>query len=227
MDRKSLFGVSILAVILLILGSLTNVVGYQTVQPSNQKTIKNEVNQKELLFQAIVDIANNKEIQRIILKSQLIGGGPPISNIPVLTKNQLRQMYLVGLMLSKIISKSRIHSMVQQFQLLHPEMQQEVSAVIEKDTTLNAEITQLQNSECDCENEKIIRLDLLTTICTILLVLLLPFALISLIFASLAILFQQNPILINIITFFSIPAGFIMLIISLIGLFLNCWGNLL
>jgi hypothetical protein len=136
-------------------------------------------------------------------------------------------MYLVGLMLSKIISKSRIHSMVQQFQLLHPEMQQEVSAVIEKDTTLNAEITQLQNSECDCENEKIIRLDLLTTICTILLVLLLPFALISLIFASLAILFQQNPILINIITFFSIPAGFIMLIISLIGLFLNCWGNLL
>jgi hypothetical protein len=214
-------------VILLILGSLTNVVGYQTVQPSNQKTIKNEVNQKELLFQAIVDIANNKEIQRIILKSQLIGGGPPISNIPVLTKNQLRQMYLVGLMLSKIISKSRIHSMVQQFQLLHPEMQQEVSAVIEKDTTLNAEITQLQNSECDCENEKIIRLDLLTTICTILLVLLLPFALISLIFASLAILFQQNPILINIITFFSIPAGFIMLIISLIGLFLNCWGNLL
>ena len=32
-------------------------------------------------------------------------------------------------------------------------MQKEISAVIEKNPTLNGEITQLQNSECDCENE--------------------------------------------------------------------------
>jgi hypothetical protein len=34
-------------------------------------------------------------------------------------------------------------------------MQKELSAVIEKDAALNAEITQLQDSECDCENANI------------------------------------------------------------------------
>jgi len=37
MDKKPLVGVSIIAVVLLILGSLSNVVGFQTVQSSNQK----------------------------------------------------------------------------------------------------------------------------------------------------------------------------------------------
>ncbi len=63
-------------------------------------------------------------------------------------------MYLIGLILSKIISKSKIHSMVEQYQFNNQEIQQEISSVIEKDATLDAEITQLQNSECDCENEK-------------------------------------------------------------------------
>jgi hypothetical protein len=40
MDKYPLIGVSIIAVVLLVLGSLTNVVGYQTVQSSSQKTIK-------------------------------------------------------------------------------------------------------------------------------------------------------------------------------------------
>ena len=43
--------------------------------------------------------------------------------------------------------------MIGKYQFINHEMQKEISAVIEKDTTLNAEITQLQNSECDCENE--------------------------------------------------------------------------
>jgi len=223
MDKKPLIGVSICAVVLLILASLTNVVGYQTVQSSNQTVINNEVNQKELLFQTILDLANNKEIQRIILKSQLSRGEFPISNIPVLTKNLLKQMYVIGLILSKIISKSKIHSMVQQYQLINPETQQEISAVIEKDATLNRELTQLSNSECDCENEKIIRLDLSTTICTILLVIFIPFIIILETFAKLVILFEQNPILRRIIDLFSIPAGLVAMIIFLIGLFLNCW----
>jgi uncharacterized membrane protein len=222
-DKKPLIGVSICAVVLLILASLTNVVGYQTVQSSNQTVINNEVNQKELLFQTILDLANNKEIQRIILKSQLSRGEFPISNIPVLTKNLLKQMYVIGLILSKIISKSKIHSMVQQYQLINPETQQEISAVIEKDATLNRELTQLSNSECDCENEKIIRLDLSTTICTILLVIFIPFIIILETFAKLVILFEQNPILRRIIDLFSIPAGLVAMIIFLIGLFLNCW----
>jgi uncharacterized membrane protein len=139
-------------VVLLVLGSLSNVVGYQTVQSSNQSVIKERINQKELLFQTIVDIANNKEIQRIILKSQMSKGIFPTSEFPGVTKNQLKMMYFIGLILSKFISKSRMQSMVQQYQLINPNLQQEINAVIEKNPTLKGEISQLKNSECDCEN---------------------------------------------------------------------------
>jgi hypothetical protein len=217
-------------VVLLVLGSLSNVVGYQSVKSSNQKVINEQVNQKELLFQTIVNIANNKEIQRIILKPQISREGffnPDVRfsvfTSQVLTKNQLKHMYLVGLILSKIISKSRMHSMIERFQVSNQGIQKEISAVIEKDVTLNGEMNQLSNSECDCENEKIIRLDLSTTICTILLVILIPFLIIFETFAELVILFEQNPILRRIIDLFSIPAGLVAMIIFLIGLFLNCW----
>jgi hypothetical protein len=150
-EKKPSIIVSILAVVLLILGSLSNVVGYQSVQTSQQNIIKERINQRELLFQTIVDIANNKEIQRIILKSQMSRGIFPTLELPIVTKNQLKQMYFIGFILSKFINKSKIHSMVQQYQLFNPEIQQEISAVIEKNPTLKGEITQLQNSECDCE----------------------------------------------------------------------------
>ncbi len=145
-------GISTIAVILLTLTSFTNVVGYQTVQSSNQSVIQKRISQKELLFQTILDIANNKEIQRIILKSQMSRGIFPTSEIPVLTKNQLKQMYFLGLILSKVISKSRIQSMIGKYQFSNQEIQKEINAVIEKNTMLNVEITQLQTSDCDCEN---------------------------------------------------------------------------
>ena len=154
MNKYPLIGVSICAVVLLVLGSLSNVVGYQTVQTSQQNLIKERINQRELLFQTIVDITNNKEIQRIILKSQMSRGIIPTSEIHVLTKNRLKQMYLVGFILSQFISKSRMQSIVGKYQFSNSGMQKEISSVIEKNPTLKVEITQLQNSKCDCENEE-------------------------------------------------------------------------
>ena len=156
MDKKPLIGVSICAVVLLVLGSLSNVVGYQTVQSSNQSVIKERINQRELLFQTIIDIANNKEIQRIILKSQMSRGIFPTSEFPVVTKNQLKMMYFIGLILSKVISKSRIQSMIGKYHFNNQDIRKEISAVIEKNLTLNAEINLLQNSECNCEKENTI-----------------------------------------------------------------------
>jgi hypothetical protein len=152
-EKKPLIVGSLCAVVLLVLASLGNVVGYQTIQTSQQNLIKERISQKELLFQTICDITNNKEIQRVALKHQMSQGVIPISGIPVLTKNHLRQMYFIGLLLSKIISKSKIHSMVQQYQLNNQVLQKEISIVIEKNPTIKGELTQLQNSECDCENE--------------------------------------------------------------------------
>ena len=176
MKQYPLIGISIIAVVILILASLTNVVGYQSVQSSNKQTINETVNQRELLFQTIVDIANNKEIQRIILKSQMSRGIFPSSEIPVVTKQQIRQMYLLGLILSKVISKSRIQSMVGKYQFSNQEIQKEINAVIEKNSILNAEITQLKDSECDCENENSMQLDT-PVLCDILLLMAFGFAL--------------------------------------------------
>lgn len=154
MDKKSLIGVSILAVVLLVIGSLSNVVGYQSVQTSQQNIIKERINQRELLFQTIVDIANNKEIQRIILKSQMSRGMFPPPEIPVVTKTQIRQMYFLGLILSKVISKARIQSMIGKYQFNNQEIHKELSSVIEKDAILCREVTQIVNAGCDCDNEQ-------------------------------------------------------------------------
>jgi len=175
MDKKPLIGVSIIAVVLLILASLSNVVGYQAVQSSNQNAINSEVDQKELLFQTILNIANNKEIQQVILKSQISREGffnPdvrfPILNTPVLTKNQLKQMYLVGLLLSKTISKSKMYSLLEQHQMIPKGLQKEITDVIQKDVTLNGEITQLSHSKCDCEGSSGVTVWHFPVICTIL-----------------------------------------------------------
>jgi hypothetical protein len=157
MRKKAVIAGSIAAVVLLVLCSLSNVVGYQTSQSSNQDTTNNEVNQRELLFQTIVDIANNKEIQRIILESQISREGffhtdvrTSLFNTPVLTKNQLKHMYVIGLLLSKTISKSKIYSITNQNQLINPETFKQITMVIEKDTVINQELTQLLKFKCDC-----------------------------------------------------------------------------
>jgi len=175
MDKKPLIGISIVAVILLILTSLSNVVGYQMVQSLNQNAINSEIDQKELLFQTIVDITNNKEIQRIILKSQINRDGflnpelrYSIFNTPILTKNQLKHMYLVGLMFSKTISKSKIHSLLERYQLNNQRVQKEITAVIEKDTALSRELTQLSNSKCNCGNNAGVTIWHFPVICAIL-----------------------------------------------------------
>jgi hypothetical protein len=148
-----MIGISILAIILLTLTSLSNVVGYQSVQTSQQNLIKESINQRELLLQTIVDIANNKEIQRIILKSQMSRGIFPTLEFPVVTKNQIKMMYFLGMILSKVISKSRIQSLTGKYQFNNQEMQKEISAVIEKNAIINSEITLLKSSECDCGKE--------------------------------------------------------------------------
>ena len=146
-----------LGIILLFIGvSIAPTINFNTVKASQQNEIKERINQTELLFQTICDIANNKEIQRILLKSQMSRGIFPTSEFPVVTKQQIRQMYFLGLILSKFIGKSRIQSVIGKYQFNSQEIQKEISTVIEKNAILNSEITQLKDSECDCEKENTI-----------------------------------------------------------------------
>jgi hypothetical protein len=165
MQKKPLIGISIVAVVLLVLASFTNVIGVQTIKSANQKVLKEEIDQKELLFELILDIVNNKEIQKIIQNSEIKGNMGrffvphmklSLFTPHVLTKKFLNSAYNMGLILSKTISTSKIHSILEQYQMSHQGIQKEINAVIEKDAKLNGEITQLSNSKCDCENDNTI-----------------------------------------------------------------------
>lgn len=172
MIKKPLIVFSILAVFLLILSSLVNVVGYQTVQTYQNNLIKERNNTKEVLFQTILDIANKKEIQQIIQKSPLINANTLYKYSKLLkstTKQQIKKMYFIGQFFSKIISKSRIQSMIQKHSLITPEMQKKIDSIIENDPILNEEITQLSGSDCGCDNSETFQWGF-PIICTMLLV---------------------------------------------------------
>jgi len=177
-------------IILLFVGiAMAPSVNFTAVNASNNDKRENKTNQKDLLFQTIIDIANNKEIQGIIFKSQLSKSGffhPDVKfsifNPSVVTKNQLKQMYVVGLLLSKFISKSRMHSLIERYQVNNPMIQKEITAVIEKDATLNGEITQLSNSNCNCGGSSGVAVWHFPVICTILNILLFVFEILFLCF---------------------------------------------
>ena len=156
MKKKSfVIEISTVSVILLLLTSLSNVVGYQTVQLVQRQTIQEAVNQKELLFQTIVDMANNKEIQKIILINQVRQGELPLVDVSVVTKNHLRQLYFIGWILSKFIRISTLQSIAGKYQFSTQKMQKEIMTVIDNDVALKQELTQLKNTECHCEDKGI------------------------------------------------------------------------
>jgi hypothetical protein len=220
-----------IGIILLFVGvTIAPTININTVKASQQNVIKERINQRELLFQTIVDISNNKEIQRVILKSQMSRGIFPTSEIPVVTKNQIRQMYFLGLILSKVISKSRMQSMVQQNQFNNQEMQKEISAVIEKDTIINSEITLLKDSDCDCEDTTAIwHFPILCNITAILGLICLNILLFPVLLEDLQIIFGIPASVISLILWISLPllivSGFLLVIIIFIE-FIFCGFSL-
>lgn len=160
MKKYPLIGASIIVVVLIVLGSFNNIVGYQTVQASNQKIIIYEVNEKDLLLQTIVDMANNKDIQRVVLDSQLIEKKFlnsdmkfPTFTFPVITEKFLKCIRSMDLILFKILSKSKIQSLINHHQVTSKQMQKELITIVERDTTLRNEMTQLLGLKCDCNEE--------------------------------------------------------------------------
>jgi hypothetical protein len=152
MDKKPLIGVSICAVVLLVLGSLSNVVGYQTIQTSQQNLIKERMNQKDLVFQTICDLANNKETQKVILKSQgkFLKPFPPLqlTSIPIITKKQLNLMYHLGVVLSKTMSKARMTSLALAHLIITNQTKDKINAIIDRNIKLKEEMTQLSLLNC-------------------------------------------------------------------------------
>jgi hypothetical protein len=191
MKKLVVAGFSLLSVVLLTLGSQVNVVGYQTVQASQKNLLKEKINQRDLLFQTICDLANNKDIQKNILSSQLnsILFIPSVKTlpikIPVLTKRQLEYAYRIGSLLSTSIRKSQMQSLDKQNQGWIPVFQKKVSSIVEKDTRLKEEITQLCGLNCHCEKESYDK----TTICNFLFIIVIGSLFLSLITMGIFLIF--------------------------------------
>jgi len=157
-QRSPLIGVSIAVAFLFLLASFTNVVGVQTVKTTNHSTINDEVDQKEFLFQSIFDLTNNKEIQKIILNSEIRREGLFNPDVRfkvftpyVLTKKYLNSAYNIGSIPTKTLSTSKIHTILQRSQMSNQGLQKEITAIIEENDTLNNEMNQLAGVHCDCE----------------------------------------------------------------------------
>jgi len=159
MQKKILVG-SITVVALLILVSFSSAVGHQTVEISNTNIDIIDNNQKELFFNTILDIANNREIINIIFNSQ--NGNKrflnhdlktSITTPNLLTKKDINLVYLIGLRLSKNLQESTINSITEQYKESYKEIQKEITTVIEKDTILKDKISKLSNAPCDCEDD--------------------------------------------------------------------------
>jgi hypothetical protein len=160
MKKYFIIGVSTIIVVFLIVGSLNNIVGYQTIQASNQKFINNEIDPKELLFRTIIDLTNNREIKKVIFISemkdkQFIDSNTKFSifDSTVLTEKSLKQLFSIGVMLSKTLSVSRVNSILIKYQIRNQNIQKEISNVIKKDVKLSGELMQLSNVKCDCEGK--------------------------------------------------------------------------
>jgi len=159
MQKNLLFGISVVAACVVVFASYSNVVGVQLVKASNDRVINDALDQKEILFQTIVDIANNKEILRVILGSELTGKrfvNPDMNfivfNPPVVTEKFLKLVYTMAVVLSRTLSTSRIHTPLERYQIHDQSVRKKLVAVIENDTVLKTEVAKLSDLSCDCEN---------------------------------------------------------------------------
>jgi hypothetical protein len=159
MQKNLLIGISVVAACVVVCASYSNVVGVQLAKVSNDRVRNDAIDQIGLLFQTIIDMANNKDIQRVILGSELTGKRFVNSNMnffifnhPVLTEKLLKRAYTLGMMLSRTLSKSGIQSLAERYQGSDQAVQKELAVVIDKNTVLKTEMRQLSSFSCSCKN---------------------------------------------------------------------------
>jgi hypothetical protein len=178
MRRRQIILGAIFSIFLVVSTPVLATASERVNQAPNSDIIReDEVDQKELLFQTILDITNNNEIHKVILNSQIKGGmdrffvpGIKFSVFTphILTKKELSSLYNIGLILSKTLEKSQMHLVLERAHTNTLGMQRKITAVIEKNNKLNREIIQLSNSNCNCEDISGVTPWQFPVICTIL-----------------------------------------------------------
>lgn len=124
-------------------------VGYQTAQISQEKMLKEGINQKELLFDFILDIAKNQEIQNAILTYQYTNCDaltfPPR---PVISKAQLTSQYSLRKTLTTLSNVTAIPS-VKQYKSTSA-LQYRLINIIENNSELSQVMNFFKTEGCCC-----------------------------------------------------------------------------
>ena len=177
MQKNALIGISIVAACVIVCASYSSVVGVQLVKSSNDRVINDALDQKELLFQTIVDMANNKEVQKVILGVGLMEkrSFAPCMRFSaftflVITEKFLNHVYTMAMVLSRTLTSSMLHEELEKYQRNSKESQKKLAAIVEKDSVLKAEVAQLSSLSCGCvnENETVWHFPIICTILTLL-----------------------------------------------------------
>ena len=141
--NKTILCLSILTGTLLILGSLSSTVGYQSLQTSRQ-TITKGTTTRLTILQTILTLANAEEIQ-----SRTGFPGTSISK-PRANVAQLSFLYALGTILVKTIGIARAAQLAQNFLVTHPAILTKVKNVPNLNQTLQVQLSRLSQDACGC-----------------------------------------------------------------------------
>jgi len=164
----------------LALGIVVLFIGFAIQPGKSTNTIQDEktgVDAKDYLFQTILDIVNDREVQSVVSKYHS-GMFHRDMQTRVLTMKQLNSMYLVGSIFSKRVDKLKVQSLFQNYKLNNQELLNEIGSIIENNVTLNMKMEQLEMLNCGCVANEPINGIFPPVICAILWMIgIIPFAL--------------------------------------------------
>ena len=174
-QREIILGAALSTFILVNISVLANIVQMETIPSSKNNSITDKINPEDLLFQTIIDITENKDIQNILGNSEfeielnktkttllimkLFMKNPKIFFSILLphsisSKNYIKHTYNLSLEISKTLNTSEIKSITDYIHIKNPRTKEKILTIIKGYNKLNKKIEILSNLNCGC-NENI------------------------------------------------------------------------
>ena len=211
MNKKILIG-SIIAVVLLTLVSFSSVVGYSSVKNTQEEIITSDYDFeycKDYLFETLVEIADNEDVKDLINSNNQnlfptnFNQGtlfPFRRNTNKLSIEHLDLLYKMGSMIIDRLGEDKVAEIMEKTSIEKPEFADEIDTIIMGNDELKERIYTLSEMN---EEQEILEWNF-PVICTILLVLALPFGLIYLILFKMHEFCLYSPFLIFLLLWFPI-----------------------
>jgi hypothetical protein len=151
-EKQILIGILFFCYLLIGTPAIASIVTDRT-NPTFNKEITPQIiaNKKELLFQVIIDIANNKDLNQLIYVQSTFQ--QTIAPIPAkkFTRNFLENVYILGKVLSRMINPYTIQRLYNKQTLISEQvLRNNIFKIINKDSNLKKNIEILLERQCDC-----------------------------------------------------------------------------